>query len=299
MYRFLLSRQWVLLTLVALLLIPLMVLAGFWQMGRHEQRVARNDLIAANLSAEPVEMAELTAPGRGPDAADRYRPVTVTGRYDRDHEVVVRHRKGPGAGGSGGIGYFVVTPLLQADGTAVLVNRGWVPAGDDPARLPEVPAPPAGEVTVTGRLMADETTGSRGVQERSGLPEGMVMLISSHQRAAEMGVPVLGGHLELTATDPAPPEDVPQPALLDAPDHSGIGAHFAYALQWWFFAAMVPVGWFLLARREAAERAPGRRDASSGSPGGPPSGPSGPAAGDGSGDGTRAGQQPRPAGTTA
>ncbi|SFC78682.1 SURF1 family protein [Streptomyces aidingensis] len=254
MYRFLLSRQWVLLTLVALLLIPLMVLAGFWQMGRHEQRVARNDLIAASLAAGPVEMAELTAPGRGPDDADRYRPVTATGRYLPADEVVVRHRKGPGAGG-GAIGYFVVTPLIQADGTAVLVNRGWVPAGDDPTRLPEVPAPPAGEVTVTGRLMADESTGSSGRRERSGLPAGMVMLISSGQRAEEMGIPVLGGHLELTATEPAPPADPAQPALLDEPDHSGIGAHFAYALQWWFFAAMVPVGWVLLARREAAERA--------------------------------------------
>ena len=34
-YRFLLSRQWVILTLVALLLIPTMIRLGIWQMHRY------------------------------------------------------------------------------------------------------------------------------------------------------------------------------------------------------------------------------------------------------------------------
>jgi cytochrome oxidase assembly protein ShyY1 len=29
----------------------------------------------------------------------------------------------------------------------------------------------------------------------------------------------------------------------------------AYAVQWWLFSAGVPFGWFVLARREARERA--------------------------------------------
>jgi cytochrome oxidase assembly protein ShyY1 len=29
----------------------------------------------------------------------------------------------------------------------------------------------------------------------------------------------------------------------------------AYAVQWWLFAAAVPVGWVVLARREARDRA--------------------------------------------
>ncbi|MYS78038.1 SURF1 family protein, partial [Streptomyces sp. SID5926] len=38
MYRFLLSRQWVILTLLAVLLIPTMIKLGFWQMHRYEER---------------------------------------------------------------------------------------------------------------------------------------------------------------------------------------------------------------------------------------------------------------------
>ncbi|MDT0310084.1 SURF1 family protein [Streptomyces sp. DSM 44917] len=246
MYRFLLSRQWVILTLVTLLLIPALVWLGFWQLHRHEQRVARNDLIAGSLAAEPVPMAELSQAGGAVDPDDRYRPVTAAGRYDAEHEVVVRNRDNA----DGRLGYYVLTPLVGEDGTAVVVNRGWIPTGNDLTRVPEVPEPPSGEVTVTGRLMADETSGTTGIRDRSGLPDGMVMMISSQERAQALGLPVLGGYLELTDTTPASPDAAEQPETLPEPDHTGIGAHFAYALQWWLFAAGVPVGWVLLARRE-------------------------------------------------
>ena len=62
-YRFLLSRQWVILTLVALLLIPTMIRLGIWQMHRYEERTARNQLVADALSAEPVPVEKLTSPG--------------------------------------------------------------------------------------------------------------------------------------------------------------------------------------------------------------------------------------------
>ncbi|MGP4113780.1 SURF1 family cytochrome oxidase biogenesis protein [Streptomyces sp. 4N509B] len=263
MYRFLLTRQWVILTLVALLLIPTMVWLGFWQLNRHEQRVARNELIAASLEARPVPMAELTEVGGTLDPDHRYRPVTATGEYDADGEVLARQR----TGSEGGMGYFVLTPLVTDDGTGVLVNRGWVPAGTDPTVAPPVASPPSGTVTVTGRLMSDETTGTTGIRDRAGLPEGMVMLVSSQQRSQELGLPMLGGYLELTDTSPAGGRKgagaVPEP--LPEPDHTGIGTHFAYAVQWWIFAAGVPVGWALLVRRELGDRRQGGRP----TPGGP------------------------------
>ncbi|UED83477.1 SURF1 family protein [Streptomyces profundus] len=267
MYRFLLSRQWVSLTLIALLLIPSMIWLGFWQMDRHDQRVARNDLIAASLSADPVPMAELTSLDAGPAADDRYRRVTATGSYDPAFQVLVRQRTND----DGAMGYHVLTPLLQDDAPAVLVNRGWIPAGNDPTRAPEVPEPPSGQITVTGRLMADETTGNSGIKDKSGLPDGMVMLINSDQREADLGQPMLGGYLELTETAP-PDEAEPALELLPEPDHTGIGAHFAYAIQWWLFTAGVPVGWFLLLRRDrndAAEQAAKEARAAAGPKPGP------------------------------
>ena len=43
----------------------------------------------------------------------------------------------------------------------------------------------------------------------------------------------------------------------------------AYAVQWWLFAAGVPVGWVVLVRRERRDRA--EAAAADGDPGGPAS----------------------------
>ncbi|MEX2982166.1 SURF1 family protein [Streptomyces sp. C36] len=245
MYRFLLSRQWVITTLVALALIPAMIQLGFWQLHRHEHRVARNDQIARSLASDPVPVTELTGPGRAVARDDVWRTVTASGTYDPKGEVVVRMRTDD----DGNQGYFVLTPLVMADGRAVLVNRGWVPANGDLTKFPDVPAAPAGKVTVTGRLRADETTAS-GIKNTAGLPPRQVMLISSAQRAGELHRTLLGGYVELTS-----PAGKNQPRPLSAPDHSGIGPHMAYAVQWWLFSAFVPVGWFILVRRERRDRA--------------------------------------------
>ncbi|MFG2865777.1 SURF1 family cytochrome oxidase biogenesis protein [Streptomyces sioyaensis] len=248
MYRFLLSRQWVIVTLVALLLIPVMIKLGFWQLHRHQHKVAQNQLIARSLAARPVPVTELTAPGRTLPRHDMWRTVTATGTFDTAHEVVVRQRT---AADEQSIGYYVLSPLVLGNGQAVLVNRGWISAGDDLTKFPDVPAAPKGKVTVTGRMMADETTAFSGIKDTKGLPPRQIMLINSKEQAKRVGRPTLGGYIEQTGPNPAggTPELVPEP------DHDSIGPHMAYAVQWWLFAAAVPVGWIVLVRRERRDRA--------------------------------------------
>jgi cytochrome oxidase assembly protein ShyY1 len=132
-----------------------------------------------------------------------------------------------------------------------MVNRGWIPANGVQTEFPKIPGPAKGETTVTGRLMADETTADSGIKDVRGLPDRQVMLINSEQQAEALGKQVLGGYIEMTA--PEPKGDSPE--LLAEPDHSSIGTHMAYAVQWWLFAAGVPVGWVILVRRERRDRA--------------------------------------------
>ncbi|WP_345584603.1 SURF1 family protein [Streptomyces prasinosporus] len=248
MYRFLLSRQWVILTLVALVLVPTMIELGFWQLHRHERRVALNQVIADSLAAKPVPAESLTSPGAEVADEDRYRRVTAQGRFDPDDEVVVRRR----TNADDRVGYHVLTPFVLDDGKVLLVNRGWVPSDErSQSAFPEVPAPPKGEITVTGRLLPDQTTEDSGIKNLEQLPDRQVMLINSGQAAERLGEQVLGGYIELI--EPAPAGDTPEP--IPAPDHGGIGNHMAYAVQWWLFAAGVPVGWVVLVRREVRERA--------------------------------------------
>jgi cytochrome oxidase assembly protein ShyY1 len=246
-YRFLLTRQWVILTLVALLLVPVMIRLGLWQLHRHEHRVAQNTLISDALGAAPAPVERLTSPGHTVPHGDLYRRVTATGTFDTAHQVVVRRR----TNAAEQIGFHVLTPLVLRDGRVLLVNRGWIPADGAQTAFPDVPAPARGETTVTGRLMADETTARSGIKDISGLPPRQVMLISSAREAHRLGRQVLGGYVEQTA--PAPAGDTPE--LIPDPDHSSIGPHMAYAVQWWLFAAGVPVGWVVLVRRERRERA--------------------------------------------
>jgi cytochrome oxidase assembly protein ShyY1 len=258
-YRFLLSRQWVILTLLGLVLIPVMIRLGFWQLHRHEHRVANNKIIAAALKATPVPVESVTAPGFKVPHKDLYKAVTARGHFDTAHEVVARNRTAGNAGGgdneddSGGqqIGYHVITPLVLDDGRAVLVNRGWIEGSDDPTVFPKAPAPPSGEVTVTGRLRPDETTAATGIRNRHGLPPRQIMLINSTMVAKDVPERLLGGYLEMVSVSPG---GMPKsPALIPEPDHSSIGPHLAYAIQWWLFSAMVPVGWVVLLRRERAD----------------------------------------------
>ncbi|MFK0116211.1 SURF1 family protein [Streptomyces sp. NPDC090994] len=254
MYRFLLSRQWVILTLIALLLIPTMIELGFWQMHRYEERTARNDLVAEALHADPVPVERLTSPGKKITTDERYRSVTATGRFDTADEVVVRRR----TNADDEVGYHVLTPFVLDDGKVLLVNRGWIAAdGPSQTEFPKIPAPPSGEVTVTGRMMPDETTEASGIKDLEGLPDRQIMLINSAQQAERLDAQVLGGYVVLTS--PKPADGTPE--LIGEPGDEDAALNFAYAIQWWLFSAAVPVGWWFLVRREARDRATGTGDA--------------------------------------
>ncbi|WP_167513510.1 SURF1 family protein [Streptomyces bauhiniae] len=246
-YRFLLTRQWVILTLVVIALIPTMIRLGFWQHHRYEERTARNDLVARALHADPVPVERLASPGRAVTHADKYRTVTATGTFDTAHEEVVRRR----TNADDEVGFHVLTPLRLTDGRVLLVNRGWIPANGAQTEFPKVPAPPAGKVTITGRLKADETTAASGIKQIAGLPDRQVMLINSADQAKRLGAQVLGGYVEQTAPEPRgdTPEQISSPGKEDAP------LNYAYMIQWWLFAAAVPVGWWFLVRRELRDRA--------------------------------------------
>ncbi|MEU6475907.1 SURF1 family protein [Streptomyces sp. NPDC047017] len=265
MYRFLLTRQWVILTIIAIALIPTMIWLGFWQLHRHDHRQALNKVIAASQAAEPVPVETLASVGGSVAHDDMYRRVTARGHFDTAHELVVRRR----TNADDKVGYHVLTPFVLDDGKVLLVNRGWIPSPDSQTAFPQIPAPARGEVTVTARLMQDQTTAASGIKNVKGLPDRQIMLINSAQVGSllrDTGDPsakeVLGGYAELLS--PAPAGGSPEPVPAPSGDTSWIGVedvNLPYAVQWWLFAACVPVGWLILARRELRDRGPAAEDA--------------------------------------
>lgn len=245
MYRFLLSRRWLGFAALTLVLCVAFVLASQWQLNRNEQRQVLNAVVEANVGRPPVPVGELLAP---PELADlsvaqmEWRAVTATGTYDTDHELLVRNRQLSGAG----VGYEVLTPMVTADGTALVVNRGWVPAGATAATRPDVPPPPVGEVTVTGRVRPSETT----PPDRADPPAGQLIAVDVDRMAAQLPYPVYGAWVQVMTEEPAPataPARLPVAEITDGP-------HLSYAVQWILFVGVAVVGYVVLIRREAEDR---------------------------------------------
>ncbi|GAA3731034.1 SURF1 family protein [Salinactinospora qingdaonensis] len=226
---------------LVLAIIPSFIALGFWQYSRWEDKAAQAATQEANLSAEAVPLTDITDIGGEVAPQQRWRTVSATGRYDAEHELLVRNRDG-----AAGVGLYVVTPLVTDNGAAVLVNRGWVDQPPAATRQPDVPPPPEGTVTVTGRIQYSETPENTGIRPREGLPEGQIMIIETDALAERLPYRLYGGFVELTEQQPAA-EPAPEPV---APPEVNTGMHLSYAVQWWVFTAVAIVGWGVLVRRE-------------------------------------------------
>lgn len=240
MLRLLLTRRWLSLIAVLVVIVPTFVALGFWQLDRYDQRRASNAAIERNAGADPVPLESLLGVGEPVRSAIEWRPVTASGRYDNEYTLLVRNRT---AGANGAPGFHVLTPLVTQDGTAILVNRGWIPYGESAVTSVTPPTPPGGEVTVVGRLRPTE----RG--SAAGLPAGQIAKIDTAAIGADLPYDTYAGYVELVSEEPTAE---PAPTLLDVPNR-GVGPHLAYAVQWFLFAAIAIGGFGYLLRREAGE----------------------------------------------
>ena len=260
MYRFLLTPRWIGGAALAATAAVIMVMLGNWQLHRYDERTDVNARVDAGAAAAPAPLASVLTPPSatgtpGPRPADdaAWSKVTAAGRYDTANEILVRGRT---VGGQ--VGYEVVTPLLLDDGTAVLVDRGWIPPAPGGATAePAVPPAPGGRVTVEGRVHASESRPGP-IERRDGRIQ--VRRVALDQLAGELPYPVYGGYVLLTAQ--TPPAD---PAFVAIPvEHESALQNGGYAIQWWMFAAMALAAYGWLVWREAhprstPDRAPGAR----------------------------------------
>ena len=205
------------------LLAAVFISLGTWQVQRLFWKLDLIERVEQRVRAAPVEAP--TGPVSA--AADEYRHVVLHGRFLHAQETLVQAvtEQGPG--------WWLVTPLQQADGRSVLVNRGFVTTESK-----ALAARPDGDVTVTGLLRLTEPRG--GFLRRNDPQAG---------RWFSRDVEAIAAARNLTGA---------APYFVDADSGSNtwpIGGltvvsfhnnHLVYALTWFGLAAMVAgAAWML------------------------------------------------------
>lgn len=236
----LLKPRWLQALAAAVAFLLACIWLGQWQLGRYEHKQAKVHAIDHNYAQAPVPLRQLLpTPTSGVDESTLWRAVEVTGTYDGQSALLVRNRPRDNERG-----YEVVWPLRLADGSLLLVDRGWMSAGTGAAaQVPTPPPAPRGQVRVTGWLRWGEPDLDKTPAK------GQLPSINYTLAQAQLGGQVNHAYVVLAsegstkAGDPSTGLAAPNP-----PDRDEGWNNFSYTGQWWLFG-VVAIGMVIYAAR--------------------------------------------------
>lgn len=222
----------ILTTVLAVALIGLCLWASHWQYARGVARHHRNFVIASHVD-QPITTLDAIGPNV---AGAEWRKVSITGRFDPAHQILLRNQYSQGA-----YGFDLLTLFTDSGSRTFWVDRGWIAPGTSATSTPKLPETTSSIVAITGRIRLEDS-----------LPQGSFFaitpgsrdLISKWNAQSKTSGKTENFYIDLlTSSDPAmsPAVPVELPELTDGP-------HMAYALQWLFFAGLVGYGRLLLRR---------------------------------------------------
>ncbi len=239
---------WVRITLavLALALFVGFMSLGFWQVQRRAwkldliERVDQRVHAAATPAPAAGQWPTLTVPN------DEYRHVSLQGTFLYEREALVQ------AVTELGSGFWVITPLQLADGSTVLVNRGFVPPqarARSARQVPEV----AGPTSVAGLLRFTEPGG--GFLRHNDAAADLWYSRDVAAIGAARGLQNVAPYFvdaDAVVADPAAARslDAPQWPVAGLTVISFKNNHLVYALTWFGLALMVVGATVLVVRHE-------------------------------------------------
>lgn len=217
---------------------------GVWQLDRAAQKNTLQATLDERRALPPLPAAEL-ARDEATAAAQHHRSTVLEGRWLPQHTVYLQNR--PMAGRTG---FFVVTPLLLADGSAVAVQRGWLPRDLMDRTKVSAPPLPEGPVQVAGRIAPPPSRLAELGEAAAGpIRQNLDLVVYT----TEIGRPlrplsIVQEDGPLTAADGLL-RQWPRPA-------ADVHKHYGYAFQWFSLATLI-LGlyvWFQLIRPRRRRR---------------------------------------------
>lgn len=232
------------LLLVAVLVIIAFVQLGRWQLGVAEDEASQEALERARTQ-QPVAVETVLTPHSDFPGELSTRPVVATGEFGADQVVVANRRL------DGRPGFWVVAPLrVSATGATLPVLRGFVTSPSD------APPVPSGQVTVTGGLAPPESPYAGEAP-----PEGLLASVDTSVLVSRWPGELYNAFVfqqdqdpEPTAAEVATMQTVPTPTG----DTGFKWRNAAYALQWWAFALFALFMWWRVVKEDDEREEAGR-----------------------------------------
>lgn len=220
-------------TVLVLAVALVCVRLGVWQLERLRERKALNARIVERRQQAPLPALAALADS----SSALFRQVRLSGRYDVERSIVL-----PGRSLRGAPGVHLLTPFLAGNDTAVLVNRGWVPAADG-ATIP-VDSFPVQAADIEGLVQPFPVGGTGGRPVAADTFRTTWYAPDLAAMRAQFPYLLLPVTVQLLPSTDAPayPRRLEPPALDQGP-------HLGYAIQWFSFATIAVVGWIALSRR--------------------------------------------------
>lgn len=237
MFVLLATRRWLGYLTLTVVFAVVASFFGLWQWDRRTQAVEAIEVLERNWSSSPIPLGEWSGRSGPFPVADEWLPVVTQGEYRAEDQILARTRPRQGQ-----VGFEVLVPFFTTDGAVLVVNRGWVPTGEAQDYPDLLPAPPAGLVTLTGRVKPSEPT-----LPGRGAPEGQVASIFLPGLALFVDYPLVTEfYLLLQKEDPAPGLSL----LTAVKPQLDEGPHLSYTLQWYVFGVLAFIAFVWLFRQE-------------------------------------------------
>jgi surfeit locus 1 family protein len=246
--RLIISRRWWMTSLLVLLATAVTIRLGIWQIDRYRQNHDFAEALAAMQKAEPLTLSGAASPA-GLSGME-YRAAQATGTFDFSRQVAVRNQVWVQSWGNEA-GYILVTPLVFQDGSAVLVDRGWVPFKDNtPASWRRYDV--TGIITVKGvlRLPAKPQMGG---QPDPTLAPGQASLdfwnlIDLKRLQQQLPYPILPVYIQQAPTPGI--TSLPYSAISD-PETTDAGTNAGFASMWFAFSGLLFFGYPVYLSRQS------------------------------------------------
>jgi surfeit locus 1 family protein len=229
---------WLSLLVPAILAFVLLIGLGTWQIQRKAWKEGLIAALHSDLSAPPVALPPPAAWATLDRKAVEYHRVRFTAQFEHAKEALVFAAPSNFRPDVEGPGYWVFTPARLADGSVVIVNRGFVPdSRKGPRSRPQ--GQTAGAIEIVGALRWPE---ERHWFTPSDEPAKNLWFASDPQAiAAAKGLDkgaVAPFYVEQES--PVPPGGLPKPGKLvvSLPDN-----HLQYALTWYGLALVLLISY--------------------------------------------------------